>query len=83
VRDADHIIVLDNGALVEQGTHDDLLVQNGMYARLFRMQAAGYGNDADDLNEVPTAFIGMVGGIGSELPSGRSNPSLCPESGGL
>ena len=42
VRMADRIIVLTGGEIVEQGTHDELLAQNGLYAELFRMQAAGY-----------------------------------------
>ena len=36
VRDADLIAVLDGGVVVEQGTHEDLLVRNGAYARLWR-----------------------------------------------
>jgi ABC-type multidrug transport system fused ATPase/permease subunit len=42
VRRADNIIVLANGKLIEQGSHEDLLRQEGRYARLFTMQAAGY-----------------------------------------
>ncbi len=38
VRDADRIFVLDGGALVEQGTHDELLALGGHYARLTREQ---------------------------------------------
>jgi ATP-binding cassette subfamily B protein len=42
VRMADRIIVLQNGSIVEQGTHEELLAVPGLYAELFRMQAAGY-----------------------------------------
>jgi len=42
VRMADKIVVLAAGELVEQGTHEDLLQAGGRYARLFRLQAAGY-----------------------------------------
>jgi subfamily B ATP-binding cassette protein MsbA len=37
--DADTIVVLDHGAVVEQGTHNDLLARGGTYARLYGLQA--------------------------------------------
>ena len=42
VRMADRIIVLENGGVVEEGTHEELLARGGLYAELFAMQAAGY-----------------------------------------
>ncbi len=39
VRDCDQIIVLEHGELTEQGTHKELLLQGGFYARLARQQA--------------------------------------------
>ena len=42
VRMADRIIVLRNGELVEDGTHEELLGRAGLYSELFTMQAAGY-----------------------------------------
>jgi ATP-binding cassette, subfamily B, bacterial len=42
VRDADHIVVLDDGRVVERGTHDELMAAGGRYARLFALQARGY-----------------------------------------
>ena len=39
IRQADCIYVMDNGQLVEQGTHDNLLVQNRIYAKLWRVQS--------------------------------------------
>lgn len=38
VKDAGHIIVLDEGKMVEQGNHDELLAQNGTYAGIFAKQ---------------------------------------------
>jgi ATP-binding cassette subfamily B protein len=42
VRMADRIIVLDDGGLVEQGTHARLVASGGLYAELFALQAEGY-----------------------------------------
>ncbi|WJK44143.1 ABC transporter ATP-binding protein [Solwaraspora sp. WMMA2056] len=42
VRHADRIFVLHAGALVEAGSHDELLAAGGRYAELFTLQAAGY-----------------------------------------
>ena len=38
VQDADQIIVLDNGRVTEQGAHEDLVQQDGLYASLYRKQ---------------------------------------------
>lgn len=42
VRMADRIVVLDGGAVCEEGTHDALVAREGLYARLFKLQARGY-----------------------------------------
>jgi ATP-binding cassette subfamily B protein len=47
VRLADYIYVLDAGRIVEEGTHDDLMRQEGQYAQMFRLQAAAYGVELD------------------------------------
>jgi ATP-binding cassette subfamily B protein len=44
LRDADLIVVLDDGTIVEQGTHDALTSSGGQYARLFALQASGYAD---------------------------------------
>ncbi|MFJ6293246.1 ABC transporter ATP-binding protein [Streptomyces griseoviridis] len=40
IRDADTILVMENGSIVEQGTHTDLLASQGAYARLYQAQFA-------------------------------------------
>jgi ATP-binding cassette, subfamily B, bacterial len=42
VRDADLIVVLSGGLILEQGTHDELIAAGGEYAHLFTVQASGY-----------------------------------------
>ncbi|WP_419241171.1 type I secretion system permease/ATPase [Cardinium endosymbiont of Nabis limbatus] len=41
IRHADHILVLDQGQLIEQGRHAKLLQQNGLYAKLWALQTMG------------------------------------------
>jgi len=38
VKDADVIVVLDEGRIAEQGTHDDLVARDGLYAEMYRRQ---------------------------------------------
>ena len=51
VRDADLVVVLDDGSIVEQGDHARLMAARGVYARLFALQAEGYR--ADPVPAVP------------------------------
>jgi ABC-type multidrug transport system fused ATPase/permease subunit len=53
VRDADLIVVLDRGCVVEQGTHAELLIQGGMYARLVARQES----DAPHLTPEPVSEV--------------------------
>jgi ATP-binding cassette subfamily B protein len=42
VRMAERILVLENGRILEQGSHEQLVALRGRYAELFDLQAAGY-----------------------------------------
>ncbi|MEM8536202.1 MAG: ABC transporter ATP-binding protein [Chloroflexota bacterium] len=65
VRRADRILVLDNGALVENGTHETLLHQRGRYAEMFQLQVEMYGIEQDqkttgDTTTMPVAVASSI-----------------------
>ena len=52
IADADRIVVLENGLIVEEGTHEDLLRHDGRYASLWQRQASGEDDDRVPLRVV-------------------------------
>lgn len=38
IKNADKIMVLENGQLIEQGNHDELMAMDGLYAHLYKIQ---------------------------------------------
>src|SRR5690606_36496801 len=57
VRDADEILVLEQGTIVERGRHDELLTRGGPYARLVRHQLDGSREPAPAARHAPQAVL--------------------------
>src|SRR5262249_26439878 len=66
IRNADLIVVLDDGVVAEQGTHDQLLARGGVYARLVAAQLAGSGiGDGSGSNGTVASVGGVSAGTGA------------------
>ena len=80
VRDADQILVVDDGRIVERGTHAELLAAGGLYAELYRTQFAEQGSVAEgtvvDVIEDPVRRDAAVRGATRRPagPSARTHP---------
>ena len=58
IRNADRILVLQNGVLIEQGNHDRLMQLGGLYAKLYNMNYASF-------DDIPEEEIPQVAGVGT------------------
>ncbi|NDJ84591.1 MAG: ABC transporter ATP-binding protein [Chloroflexi bacterium] len=67
VQNADQILVLDRGQIVERGTHQELLDQDGLYAEIYRLQL----EDQERLKHELMALGGLV-----ERPEKRSSQEI-------
>ena len=56
VRKASRIIVLDQGVVIEEGTHEALLEKNGLYAELYNIQFKASETETLDENELTATF---------------------------
>jgi len=71
VRSADRIYVMHDGRIVEEGSHDELMAEDGLYAELFTLQARAYvenpvlalpegdrrSDDSDDESPIERIFL--------------------------
>jgi len=71
VRDADQILVVDEGRIVERGTHTELLSREGLYAELYRTQF-------EHQQEIPGDGSAAPGGPSGTVPAVHGQPSAAP-----
>lgn len=57
IRNADRILVLQNGVLIESGNHDELMQLGGLYAKLYNMNYASF-------DDIPEDLIPQAAGVG-------------------
>jgi ATP-binding cassette subfamily B protein len=61
IRDADEIVVLEDGRIVERGAHAELLANDGLYAHLWGVQAG-------EIDELPEEFVERASRRASRAP---------------
>ncbi len=69
VRQADRILFFEQGRLVEEGTHGELMKLDGRYAKLFRLQAAAYTGEPVDAAIADVAATPASPGLRNQPPS--------------
>nr|WP_285561395.1 ABC transporter ATP-binding protein [Actinoplanes regularis] len=82
VREADQILVIDEGRVQERGTHDELIESGGLYAELYHTQFAR-SESADDEPADDEPIPEPVGAGYGAFPGGRPGPGGHPGPGGF
>ncbi len=83
VRDADEILVVDGGRVVERGNHHDLLAHGGLYAELYRTQFAGQdGSDSRQRLRTSPPSTGTMAPVMYDDAGDSRNATTRPNSSG-
>src|SRR5699024_8548534 len=72
VRDADTILVMEDGAIVEHGSHEQLLAADGAYRRLYMSQFRGEDAEERFTAEVLAETEAEAGTLPDETPAGET-----------
>ena len=71
VRHADCIVVIEQGVVVEQGSHDDLIAANGKYRKMFDLQASRFAEGLDEVDDDDDDADDADGELDEELEVAR------------
>ncbi|KAK3364499.1 P-loop containing nucleoside triphosphate hydrolase protein [Lasiosphaeria hispida] len=83
IRDADNIVVMSSGSIIEHGTHNKLMASEGAYSRLVLAQDLGQDRDEDDTTDKEAGItvdpITMAKTVSSTAARGQDSPGTLEE----